>query len=157
MKAIIIYATKHGATKKIAEHIANRIGGTVLCDITENHPLCISDYDCVILGSPLTAGMIHKQIKQFAANHIEQLTSKRLGLFVSGLQKEGEATYLKQNFPPGLLDAARAKAFLGGIFDPAKCGFLARIGIKMAAKLNTYTSIIDEDEINAFVQLLLES
>ena len=155
MRTIIIYATKHGATKKIGEYIANRINNAVLHDIDSAATISVSDYDCVVLGSPLTAGMIRREIKNFAVNHTAELKSKRLGLFVSGLQKDGEAEYLKQNFPQELLDHAAAKAFLGGIFDPEGCGFVARKLIKAVAKIDAYTSTIDEEKINLFVQRLL--
>lgn len=155
MRTLIIYATKNGATKKIAELLAASLGAEVtLQDIGEGPTTSAFEYDCVVLGSPLTAGMIRKEIKQFAANNADTLKEKRLGLYVSGLQGDGEAKYFEENFPAELLEAARAKAFLGGIFDPDKCGFVARKIIKTIAKLESYTSTIDEEKIRQFAALL---
>jgi len=156
MKTLIVYATKYGATQKISEGIASRIDSAELHDINSNAKVSLADYDCVIIGSPLTAGMIRKEIKEFAGKNINELKSKRLGIFVSGLQESGEAEYLRKNFPPDLLAAAKAKAFLGGIFDPEKCGRLARIAIKAASKLDKYTSTIDEEKIDRFTRQLVE-
>ena len=154
MKALIIYSTKHGATKKIAESIAGRLSGAVLHDADCGEKITFSDYDCIILGSPLTAGRISKAVKKIAAEHADELQNKTIGLFLSGLQESEAETYFKDNFPAELLERAAAKAFLGGIFDPEKCGFISRKLIKAAAKLDSYTSTIDEAKITTFAEAL---
>ena len=154
MRTLIIYATKYGATKIIAESIASHLEDADILDISSSHNPKISDYDCIVLGSPLTAGTIRKEIKEFANKYADELKSKNLGLYVSGLQASGEAEYFEQNFSSVLLETAKVKAFLGGIFDPEKCGFLARTAIKIITKLDRYTSTIDEEKIKLFAQNL---
>lgn len=154
MKTMIVYATQYGATKQIAEQLAERLGEADLMDIAKEETPSLAGYDCVVLGSPLTAGSIRKEVKAFAQQHTGALCGKRLGLFVSGLQSEGEEAYFQQNFPPELLAAARVKAFLGGIFDPVKCGFVARKIIKAVAKLDSYTNTIDPARVEAFAREL---
>jgi menaquinone-dependent protoporphyrinogen IX oxidase len=155
MKTLIIFTTKHGATLKIAERIAKYIDNATLLDLNSNRTFSVADYDCIILGSPITAGMIHKKVKDFAKTNLNELTKKQVGLFVSGLQAEGEAAYFQQNFPAKLLAEATVTAFLGGIFDPEKCGFVARKMIKAIAKLDRYTSTIDEEKIKTFSAKLM--
>ena len=155
MKTLIIYATKYGATEKIAQSIANHLNNADLHDINSSGTVSLDDYDCIILGSPLTAGQIRKEIKSFAAEYSTQLQSKRLGIFLSALQVDGETEYFKQNFSEELIDNAAAKACLGGIFDPEKCGFFARKIIKAVAKLDTYTTTVDEEKIKLFAQNLV--
>jgi Flavodoxin len=154
MRTLIIYATKYGATKIIAESIASLLEDADILNISSNHNPKISDYDFIVLGSPLTAGKIRKEIKKFAEKYADELKSKNLGLYVSGLQASGEAECFEQNFSSVLLETAKAKAFLGGIFDPEKCGFLVRTAIKIIAKLDRYTSTIDEEEIKIFARNL---
>jgi len=156
MKTLIIYATKKGSTKKVAEIIANKINGAGLHDINSGGAVSLKDYDCVILGSFLTAGFVNKEIKNFALKYNTDLQNKKLGIFLSGLDANGEEGYLKKNFPEDLLNKAEAKAFLGGIFDPEKCGFLARKIIKTVSGQASYTSTIDEEKIESFVQALLK-
>ena len=55
MKTLILYATKHGATRKIAKLIAQEIPDSVVKDVEESDPH-LPSYDCVILGSSLMAG-----------------------------------------------------------------------------------------------------
>ena len=152
MKSIIIYATKYGNTKAIAESIGSCLGNAILCDIGETPLPDVSDYECVVLGSPLTAGSIRKEMKTFVQQHSGEMKGKRLGLFLSGLQ--GSEGYWKRNFSEDLLSAATVKAFVGGTFDPEKCGLLARKVIKLVAKLDCYTSTIDHDKIKLFAQEL---
>lgn len=155
MKTLIIYATKHGATSQIAEDIAKYMDDTILFDINSGNPPSISEYDSVILGSYLMAGMVDKKIKKFAEKNGNELMGKRIGLFLSGLQPEEEAKYFKENFSEELLGVAKAKAFLGGIFDPEKCNFLARTMMKKIAKLDSYASTIDEEKIKKFAEQLM--
>lgn len=154
MKTLIVYATKYGATKQIAELLREHLAGADLADAGKGETASLTGYDCVVLGSPLTAGSIRKEVKAFARQHAGELGGKRLGLFVSGLQGETEEAYFQQNFPPELLASVRAKAFLGGVFDPARCGFFARKVIKAVAKLDSYTNTIDPARVEAFAREL---
>jgi len=154
MKSLIVYATKYGATKTIAEGIASSMGNADLYDAGSDEKIMLNDYDCVVLGSPLTAGSIRKEIKRFISEHTVALQSKRLGIFLSGLQESDEEKYFTQNFPKELLDRTAVRAFLGGVFDPKKCGFLERKLIKLAAKIDTYTSTINADKIAEFARMM---
>ena len=154
MRTLIVYATKYGATKKIAEDLGRYFGNAELLNIDDNPEPSIFDYDFVILGSFLTAGMIHKRIKNFAVSHAGELKTKHFGIYVSGLDSRGEAEYFNRNFAPDILSAVKAKAFLGGVFDPEKCGFFACKAIKILTKLNNYTSTIDDEKIKKFAEQL---
>ena len=155
MKALIIYATKYGATETIAQTIAQHMGNADLHNMSSNDSIYINGYDCIILGSSLTAGLINSDVKRFASDNIIQLQNKKVGIFLSGLQKNDIEECFEQNFPKALLDNAAATLFAGGIFDPTKCGFFARKTIKLIAKLDSYTSTIDEEKIERFAKSLL--
>jgi len=155
MRTLVVYATKHGATKKIAEGIAEGMGNAVLYDVCKDGEVALGDYECVVLGSSLTAGRIRKDMKNFIGKHADELRGKRFGIFLSGLQESGTEEYFEQNFSQELLDKAAEKAFLGGIFDPGKCGFMERVLIKAAAKLDVYTSTIDNERVASFARAML--
>ena len=157
MQTLIVYATKYGATRQIAESIAAEMGGAVLCDLSNGEAALLAEYDCVIIGSPLMAGAVRKEVKAFAMAHVNELATKKLGIFLSGLQAEGLEEYLSNNFLAELIDAAMAKALLGGIYDPEKCGFFARLIMKAATKRTQYTSTIDAEKIKAFAWQLSNS
>jgi len=152
MKTLILYATKHGAAREAAERIAKRIPGAVLHDLKQSGIPSLVDFDCVIFGSSIYVGSIRKEAKTFLARNADALKEKKLGLFLCGLQPEEEKQFFASNFSPDLLTAAKATAFLGGIFDPKKTGFMGRLVIKAVAKLTEYSDKIDNDKIERFVE-----
>lgn len=154
MKTLIIYATKYGASREIARRIAEKIPGAVLCDLKKDAIPLLSGFDRVVIGGSLYAGILRKEVKDFVAQNASALAAKELGLFLSGMDKkpENHDVFFENNFPAEIRQAASANAFLGGIYDPAKAGFIDRMIFKAAAKQSGYVNTISEDEINAFVR-----
>lgn len=153
MKTLILYATKHGATRKIAELISQEIPDSIVRNV-EDQEAHLAIYDCVILGSSLMAGQIRKPLKNYINKHQKELLTKRLGLFLSGFDEKQQETYFSHNFPPEILAAAKVKALLGGIYDPQKCNLLERAAMKAVAKVDSYTSNISTPKISDFVHEL---
>jgi menaquinone-dependent protoporphyrinogen oxidase len=59
MKTAIIYASKHGTTEKVAQAIADKLKKTTdveLFSLKKNPNPKISEFDMIILGSPIYAG-----------------------------------------------------------------------------------------------------
>lgn len=152
MKTLILYASKHGATHEIAKRIACRINDSVIYSLKQNDIPSLSQFDCIIVGSPLYAGMIQKQVKKFLNQNADDLRGKKLGLFLSGLDASKENVYFDANFTQDILQAATAKSFLGGIFDPKKTGFMERFIIKIVTKQSAYTENILDDKIEQFTK-----
>ena len=154
MKTLILYATKHGAAREAAERIAKLMEGSRIHDLKQKDIPPLEGFDCVIIGSSLYAGMIRKEAKSFISQNAGSLQGKRLGLFLCGIEGSGEKKYFDDNFPPDILKAAKAKNFLGGIFDPKKAGMMDRLIIKAAAKITEYTDNIDDVKIKQFVEAM---
>jgi len=155
MKTIIIYATKHGAAGEIARRISEKIGNAVIHDLKQGAaPPSLADFDCVIVGSPVYAGMIRKEAKVFLSQNASALQGKCLGLFLSGLDASSEETFFRSNFPADTLQSAKAAKFLGGIFDPQKTGWLERFIIKIATKQSAYSNTIDDAKIEQFAEAM---
>jgi menaquinone-dependent protoporphyrinogen oxidase len=153
MKTLIIFASKHGATREIAERIAKKLGDTTLHDVKLGKMPTLTDFDAVIIGSPVYAGMINGKIKKLISAKMDQLQDKKVGLFLSGMTRDDKHAqeFFKTNFPPKLLKDAKAQAFLGGVFDPKKTSAPERLVMKMVGKLTAYTSTISDDKIAEFV------
>ena len=159
MKTLILYASKYGAAGEIAQRIAKKLPEATVCHMKDDtllkaSSLKLADYDCIIIGSSLYAGMIRKEAKEYLAQHAPELCQRKLGLFLSGLAAENEQDYFKNNFSAELLEAATATAFLGGIFDPGKVGFLGRFMMKMVSKQSGYIDTISDEKINEFIEAL---
>ena len=158
MKTIILYATKYGAAEKIAKRIAERIENAVACDLKQSELPDLSEFDCIIIGSSLYAGMIRKEAKAFLAKNADMLREKKIGLFLSGMDTDenNQKSFFETNFPAELLESAKAKSIPGGIYDPEKAGFMERFIFKLAAKQSAYSDIIDDDKITRFVKEMTE-
>lgn len=149
MKTMIIYVTKYGATARVAKELAEKIGNAKVVDLGKEQKPDLTTYDCVILGSPVTAGTIKKELKNFTAQNLDLFLNKQVGLFLCGLQKEQAAEFFQQNFPAELLAQAKT-AFVGGVYDPEKCGFFSKAIMKKVAHLTEYTDQIDHEKIDKF-------
>jgi menaquinone-dependent protoporphyrinogen oxidase len=152
MKTLILYATKYGAAQEIAKRIAAKMEGTVVHDLKQSGVPSLDGFDCVVVGGSLYAGMLRKEAKTFLTDHKDTLRGKKLGLFLCGMDGSKESEYFKNNIPEDLLSSAKATAFLGGIFDPKKAGFLERAIMKAVAKQAEYSDIIDNPKIITFVE-----
>jgi len=154
MKTLILYATKHGATREIAQCISDHLGDTTLYDLKQGNAPALIGFDCIIIGSSLYAGSIRKEAKVFVRQNADQLQAKTLGLFLSGIVANEEQKSFEDNFPEKILQAAKAKALLGGIFDPGKAGVIARYLVKIITKQSGYVDTISNDKIEQFVKQL---
>lgn len=154
MKTLILYASKHGAAREIAYRISKNISGAVICDLKQKDIPLLEQFDCVIVGGSIYAGMLCKEAKTFVTNNADALCGKKLGLFVSGLDASREQTYFESNFPSSVLAAAKAKGFLGGVFDPQKTNLFERFIMKAVAKQAGYTSNILDAQIERFAETL---
>lgn len=158
MKTLILYATKYGAAAEIARCIAEKIPGAVLCDLKKDAVPELSGFDCVIVGGSLYAGMLRKEARDFTVQNAAALTGMKFGLFLSGMNKspENHDEYFQSNFPADIVRAAAAKAFLGGIYDPKKAGFVERLIFKAVSKQSGYVNTVSEDEIDMFIRGLVQ-
>jgi len=152
MNTLILYATKHGATAEIARRIADKLGGATLHNLADGGVPNLADYDAVIIGSAVYAGMLRKEAKVLLSAHADALQQKRLGLFASGLLPAEEQKIFADNVPPQLLAHASSAMLLGGVFDPTKANFAERMVMKVVAKHSGVVNTIDGDKIVAFVQ-----
>jgi menaquinone-dependent protoporphyrinogen oxidase len=152
MKALILYATKYGGTQEVVKRISEKISGSVTHDLKQPNAPDISQFDCVIFGSSVYAGSIRKEAKEYLAQNAELLQKKRLGLFLTGMNAINQITYFNSNFNTNTLQATKAKAFLGGVFDPKKAGFFERIIMWVVTKQSGHLDRIDDKAIEQFVK-----
>lgn len=154
MKTLIAYATKHGATREIAERLAKKLGGADLYDLSTPGVPSVADYDCVVVGSGLYASAARPEARAFLETNEAALAGKKLGLFFSGISKGGPDSYLNSNVPAGLVRHAVAAAMLGGKFTPAQSGFFERLVMRIVAKTSAPIDTIDDGAIAAFAEKL---
>jgi len=152
MKTLILYATKYGAAAEVARRIASKIGDAVTHDLKQGGIPGLAGFDCVIVGSSAYAGMIRKEAKIFMSQNARALRGKPLGLFISGMAASEAQSCFEANFPPDILQAAKATTFPGGVFDPKKAGAMERLVMRAVSKQSGYIDSIDDNKIARFAQ-----
>lgn len=154
MSIAIIYATKHGCTDKCAHTLSNEIiKETTLINLETNAETDISEYDTVVIGGSIHAGMINKKIKKFINKNQDMLLKKKIGLFLCCMF-EGD-TALKQfqdAYPESLRKKAVAHGLFGGELDFNKMNVLERALVKKIANVDKSISRISYSNIKEFAK-----
>ena len=86
MSILVAYATKYGATRQMAERIAEQLRAAGL-DVDVQPVKAISDltcYEAIVLGSAVFYGSWMKEAVTFAQHNQAALTTRAVWLFSSG-------------------------------------------------------------------------
>lgn len=136
MKILILYETTHGATKLCAEKLSDALGEQADIFRAKRFSGDLSQYDCVVVGSPVYGGSILKDIREFCRANSDALCKKPFAVFFSCLSESDESIggYLRRNFPPELVGKTVACESLGGAFYFSRLNFLDRLIDRLLAK-----------------------
>ncbi len=134
MKVAVVYASKHGSTREIAERIAAvlRLEGLEADAFQAAHPESLDDYDAVVLGSAVYAGRWRPEAWHFVRSHRDRLAAVPLWLFSSGPVGKGAEDVAHAAAPPRVKRAAerlgaREHVIFGGRAPEGPgAGFIAR-------------------------------
>ena len=130
MKSVILYAGKHGYTKMVGEEIAS---STHEIYAISEFKQSLHDYDKILFGSSLYAGMMRKELKHFINEHKEELMKKKCAIYVCGLNQEKWKQALQENFNDADL-LFQKQWFAGGCIDPDQLKFFEKKVLKMVLK-----------------------
>ena len=152
MKVLIAYATRGGATAEIARMIAGDLSGrgieAEMVEIRGAAKLPFGDYDAVILGASINAGMIQNRMKRFSEAREDELCSLPLYIYVSCLAQGEEARgYIEQNFSPRLNAHSSGRFAPGGIINFARLPWIKRFILKKMAGIDGDRREIREVEV----------
>jgi len=150
MKTLIVYATKQGTTKMVAEKLKAKLSGEVeLVDININRPHNLMEYDNIILGGSIYIGKIQKQMKSFVEDNLSMLMNKKICVYICGAEKnETLEKELTEAFPEALLNKTLFKGAVGNAIDFSKLNIFNRmIAKKVMGVTQSYTNI-DENKID---------
>lgn len=149
MKAIVIYTSQTGFTKRYAEWIAEAANADCL-ELSDAKKEDLSAYDAIIFGGWACAGGISK-IGWFKSN-IDKWTDKKLVAFCVGgspIDNPDVDVALKQNFTESERERVRAFYCPGG-FNYEKMSAPSKLMMKMFVKtLKAKKNKTEEEEIMA--------
>ena len=115
MKAVVIYKTKYGSTKKYAEWIAEELG----CDIFDSKDIKadkLKDYDTIIYGGGLYAEVIAGV--SLITKNINTLDTKKLIVYTTGItpidcREYYDKMVIEKNFNPEIREKIKVYNFPG--------------------------------------------
>jgi menaquinone-dependent protoporphyrinogen oxidase len=138
-RVLVAYATKHGATKGIAEKIGQVLREadlpTEVRNVQEVNEL--TPFNAIVLGSAVYIGSWREEAAKFLENNEQALTERPVWLFSSGPTGEGDPVELQNGwtFPGKLQPVAdriqpRDIAVFHGAVNPQNLNFVTRLMMK---------------------------
>ncbi len=135
MKALLVYGTKHGSTKKIAEEISSVLkneGFEVRMMNAKEEIHNVAQYNLVVVGSAVYLGSWLKEPTEFMRQNQVVLKTRPVWLFTSGLHPEDS-----RSVNPKVIAEFRSTVkacnhqFFSGSLDPIELGWLHRLLLRL--------------------------
>ncbi len=164
-KAVVIYASKYGSTKGIAEFIAEKLRQQGMqADVREVGAVRnAADYDAFVIGSAVYMNHWLKEAKQFMSKNSALLASRPVWLFSSGPvgteSKDSKGRDLVEVSGPKELDELRAlvkprdhKVFFGA-FDGTRLTGAIGFGYRLALKSKAAREAMPEGDFRDWKEI----
>jgi len=136
MEALVVYGTRGGSTKQIADEIGKVLGGqgyaVTVKDARRVRGVDVDAFDLVVVGSSVWATMWKWQANRFLKKNAKKLAGKKVALFSSGMAGDDPA---KMDYANASIAKTAAKfpgirplalAYFGGCVDFNSPSFVAR-------------------------------
>lgn len=160
MKGIIIYDSKYGGCEEITKQLQKQLNAD--CVKVEMFTQKLNNYDYVIIGSGVYAGMLSSKCKSFIQAYKNELLKKPIFMFHAGLSKDKETVdkVYRENFEQDVRDCILYYDCLGGYLHFLKMNFFEKNIIKMINKkerivtkeqMKENVNLMDYDKIKKFV------
>jgi menaquinone-dependent protoporphyrinogen oxidase len=129
MKGLVVYGTRYGTAKEIAEEISGTLKDenvdVKLVNAKEIRDHDVSVFDLIVVGSGIKMGKWTKESINFLKKNINILSNKKVALFIScgaaNTEKsmaEGQEKYLDNISKEYLTNKPIATGLFGGVYDP---------------------------------------
>ncbi len=141
MRTAIVFTTKHGATRRVAEEMKALRPDIKfdLINLREEKNPDLDHYSTVIIGMPVYQGLPSLDVEHFCMDYVSLLRSKKLGLFVCGVLPAGEDRNREMDlaYSIPLVSHAAAYEFINSSYDVGKLNFIERFMLARRAGRNT--------------------
>ncbi len=145
MKALIVYGTRGGATKQIADEMSKVLDGqgivATVKDAGDTRGIDVNAFDLVIVGSSVWMGSWKKEAVTFMKKNVNALAGKKVALFSSGVagdNPEKTAADINNNKAKVTAEVPSIKplafAYFGALYDFNTPNFFAKFFVKAMKK-----------------------
>ena len=111
---VILYKTKHGATKKIAKVLGEYLGDCFLMDYTDLDYRILEQAEMIIIGSPVYYGQLDSDIIRFIKENQELLVPRIYSLYVVGILQSEFMTFVNNALSYDILKDMKIIVGVGG-------------------------------------------
>jgi menaquinone-dependent protoporphyrinogen oxidase len=153
MKTLIIYATKNGSVKEVAQLIKKEMHGEIkVVDAKEEKVTDISKYDNILIGSSIYFGQIDRRIKSFIFLHRPEILHRKVGIFIMAGEPKMDRMeqQLKDAIPNDIYTKAELVTVIGSEVKLKKFSWLVSLILKYGRKIKSSYKTIDMDKIKEF-------
>lgn len=154
---LIVFASDHGTVEKCARHLFRLLDGRVdICNLKQREAFPdVSNYDSVIIGGSIYSGMVQEVISNFCNENLDELASKKLGLFINCLYTGEKAqVQLDEAYPLVLNEKAVVRDYFGGEVDKTQLTFWERIVTSQMMEKEDLIVALSKDKIERFAQIM---
>lgn len=151
MSIAVLYASKHGCAEKCARILAEKLPGARVINLELETVPPLDSFSTVIIGGSIYVGQVQKSVKAFCMNNMEQLLTKKTGLFICCANREAAEMQMRNAFPEPLYNQASVKEHFGHVFDFTKMNFMERLAIKVIAKTNKSEENVLYENMERFI------
>ena len=111
-KCLVVYASKYGATRDVAQAIADGLGADLASAVDQPD---VQPYDLLVVGSPIYSGTYLESITDFIEANRKTLVHRKVAAFICaaadqevafGLTGETGDLYTQQDYADGLAELA---------------------------------------------------
>lgn len=150
MKMLIVYASKYGYTKEIAEILKNKFNEDLdLINIKKYKNIELKSYDKIILGTSIYMGKARREMINFVKNNQKELLKKEYGIFLCCADKDMDG--LKNSFYKEFIENSMVTKRLGFSINFNKMNFSDRTVVRIISRLLNDIHERYDDEIENFV------
>ncbi|PAR30771.1 menaquinone-dependent protoporphyrinogen IX dehydrogenase [Vibrio metoecus] len=129
MKALLLYSSQEGQTRKIIERIAQQMPeyDCDIQDLHQVHEIALADYDKILIGASIRYGRLNEKLYQFIQRHVTALANSKAAFFCVNLtarkEEQGKDTpegsvYIQTFLKKSPWQPERIAVFAGALYYP---------------------------------------
>ncbi|MBI9015117.1 MAG: hypothetical protein JEZ08_22990 [Clostridiales bacterium] len=155
MKTIIIYSTKHGFTKTVAEQLSKMVDDSVeLFDTNEVTYDIISDAEKIIFGCPVYSGKLRREMVDLINKYKTDLIEKTIGMYVCSVNEFKTSNYLEQSLSKGIINHLSSVVYAGYGVDFDHMKLFEKVAIRTIIKKGDMDTGIKVEALKKLVKKL---
>jgi len=159
-KVLILYASHHGTTEKVAQMLSDRLSQKSLSVDTINvrnaKKVDLNLYDTILLGGSIHAGTLQRTMRTFLNKNLISLMNKKIGLFLCCMHEEEAQKEFDMAFPALIRHHAVSCKIVGGEFLMEQMNFLEKTIVKKITGINHSVSKLYTNRIEELVEEMIK-